>query len=305
MRKDKANGAAAERKKGPSKQAPLGRPELPSAEASTDPAVAEARVALKWLQSNSRKSFEQWEKISRGILVGSRETEEKTGAKAPSSKYNEAFGHWLDVNGFKSLRKNKAASKLLWIAKNLDEIKVWRSKQTPVQRALWNAPSTIYRVAHCRDRGLPQYRELKDGEKQPGKNVGGADIDTQEKWEGRLYILACKMVGAAEDLKELKLFEPPEPGLVLQVRDAAKAWTRIRKALAALERSTGNGLDEAAHTDDAAEVADDAAPKAAGHGTDAEHEGAEDDGGDLIRVPGYPPLRPARRPAEGAAASDG
>jgi hypothetical protein len=261
MRKDKTNGGSAPPTNGDRYAVVLGV------------------EAWKRLKENGRKCWNDWKLIGAALLVGSEEAVAKTGSQPGKKKYNEYFGNWCQTRGFGEIDKDDR-SKLLRIMRDLEEIEAWRKSLKPGQRACWNAPSTVWRISRCDKRGLPRFRKLEGGDKQ-AKKGDGAESDTQEKWEGRLYILACKVVGAAEDLKRLELSGSPEPGLVEQVRDGAQAWAKILEALEALGRPT---VEEVSKSEDATEVVASDAADAAEDGADAEDKATQGDADEIIRV---------------------
>ena len=142
---------------------------------------------------------------------------------------NDAFSLWLkqhqDLADFNIIDKKSCRARLLWIIDNLDKIERWRATRSVSERAAWNSPSTTYRVAHCKQRGLPEFRNPTSSEQKNGK----ADEALPGSWS-KLLVIADE-AWAYEKVKKRMPAEMAEPGNVQTIRDGGKALLAIADQL--------------------------------------------------------------------------
>ena len=152
-------------------------------------------------------------------------------------KYNELFGHWIQIHGFHEIDKADRA-KLLRIIENLVDVEAWRKTLTESQRTQLNHPSSVWRAWTCPNRG--NRGKASSGEDQPSESGAAAttqhdDSDDEEaakvKWQRGFFLRARKAIGDARLNDHWALPEPPDPGLIAVVRKAADAWTTLAEYL--------------------------------------------------------------------------
>ncbi len=216
----------------------IGGAALPKSADGVDDPVALGREAWGRRKADARASWHDWKLIGEALAVGRKESMAKAKADRPAGrKYNELFGHWIQIHGFHEIDKADRA-KLLRIIENLDDVEAWRKTLTESQRTQINHPSSVWRAWTCPNRG--NRGKANSGEDQPSESGAAAttqhdDSDDEEaaevKWQRGLLLRAHKAIGDAH-LKDLwALPEPPDPGLIAVVRKAADAWTKLAEYL--------------------------------------------------------------------------
>ena len=219
----------------------LGSPELPTKD--TNAIVAAGLKAWKQLKANTHKTWDDWILVGKALHVGRQEAIARTGMPPGHKLCNDAFSLWLkqhqDLADFNIIDKKSCRARLLWIIDNLDKIERWRATRSVSERAAWNSPSTTYRVAHCKQRGLPDFRDPTSSEQKNGK----ADEALPGSWSKLLVIAdeAC----AYEKVKKRMPAEMAEPGNVQTIRDGGKALLAIADQLEKMSKPRVNVKDRA------------------------------------------------------------
>jgi hypothetical protein len=104
------------------------------------------------------------------------------------------------------------------------------------------------------NRGLPRTSQSsrRQAEEFPVEEYQDEDEQQAEtSWQRNLLLRAHKAVGDAKLNADWLLDEPPAPGVIVAVREAAAAWTKLADQL--------QSLADAATTNDVPPLADDAA----------------------------------------------
>lgn len=187
--------------------------------------VADGKAAWERRKANADKSFADWLLIGEALVIGRKQCQAQARApKAAGKAYNDRFGSWLKTHYFDDI-DGSDRSKLFKIMEHRAEIEEWRANLEPAQRAAWNHPSTIWRVATCRDRGLPAFRhsppEDVDEELEPeiGKNEARRRAaKSPNKW----IVEANKSTGIAKDVRSFR--GEVGPAFREALREAAEAW---------------------------------------------------------------------------------
>jgi hypothetical protein len=149
--------------------------------------------------------------------------------KPNGAKYAEAFNVWLMERNFDDIDKSDRA-KLLSIMEDLERIERWRERLTEAQRVAWNHPSTIWRIARCKNRGIEAVNEKSEAPIPNPKDLPPASIEVAEEeeeeeeedeevsWQRGLALRIRKAIG---DIKILdwRLPEPPDKGLIAVVQE--------------------------------------------------------------------------------------
>lgn len=195
----------------------------------TDDATIDlGRAAWKRIQHHARKkSFEDWIKLGRALLVGRCEAMKAAGTNKPvGNRYNMAMNSWLTANGMHGVNANERY-KIFSILENLDAVQRWLDGIGDAERRRMQHPSTIW--AGYRRHLAPRSRcytcpprpstKLVDGRyhrqiKFDQAMIRRAGDAMRQSWSNDCYRLAAIALIAAirdeRDILEL-LPDPPKP----------------------------------------------------------------------------------------------
>jgi hypothetical protein len=233
-----------------------------------DDAVERGRQAWKSLKETGRTSWEKWKIVGEALMIGRTHAMEVAKTNKPNgSRYSEAFNVWMMERDFDDIDGSDRA-KLLSIMGDLDKYEKWRERLTEGQRAAWNAPSTVWKIARCKDRGieamnekaeapipnpkdLPPAAEEKDIEEdfeddEQEEQVEGRTEDAVQRWQRGLDLRARKAIGDAK-LSRWRLPEPPTQGLIWAVEQAVQAWEETLNYLKSIQETPSANLADAPH----------------------------------------------------------
>jgi hypothetical protein len=196
--------------------------------------IEEGRQAFERRKTEVRASWEDWVLFGKALRVGREKAKQQAGGKTKGNKYSTAFHLWLKDHGFLDIDKvmdKDDRAKLLWLIDRLPEVEALRESWSKAERAQRNHPYTIYMVAHCKSRGLPEFRDEESGEPSNKSNGNGATcrrdqdhdqdeehqkkngkLQTKRGWDpGQLMLAANKAMGLVTDLKLKGGWPSPEP----------------------------------------------------------------------------------------------
>ena len=118
----------------------------------------------------------------------------------------------------------------------LDRIEQWRATLTEGQRVAWNAPSTVWRVAHCKTRGMKAVLEKTEAPiPNPSDLARPADEFAEENeqlaWQRGLFERLMKTIDNLTLHGRWLLPEPPDRGLLATADEVINAAIRLRDDL--------------------------------------------------------------------------
>lgn len=207
-----------------------------------DDPVALGREAWERRKADARASWEDWLAIGEALMVGRQQAMAEANTNRPAGKgYNQQFHHWLQIHGFDDI-DGSDRSKLMWLIDRRDEVEEWRAEMTPGQRAAWNHPSTVARVAKCAERGLPSVKKTSTS---GGSKAKGGSKGKNANWAGTWVVEANKSAGVARDARKFR--GDVSPALIEAARSAAQAWSDTADRFEARALETADDSAAARH----------------------------------------------------------
>ena len=217
---------------------------------SGDDPVARGREAWERLKAVGRTSWEDWKTVGAALLAGRTHAMAKANKNEPrGERYKVEFRNWLQIHKFDSIDKSDRG-RLIWIMQpeNLDRIEKLRATWTDAQRASWNSPSKVWKVATCKDRGIAAMEKAEKAKQAETPMPNPSDLppptdqfdeeNEELAWQRGLLLRIPK----ATDLLTLRgswlLGEPPDRGLVAALDEHIKAVWQLRRYLRSLRKST-------------------------------------------------------------------
>lgn len=153
------------------------------------------RVSEEQVRGKERagKEWADWLLIGAALLVGRQESLKNADAAQPKGKtYNQAFGNWLQHNGFEGIDKSDRA-KLMQITEDWDRLTDWYAALPETDRLRWHHPVTLWRRLKCKDRPSPwNCAQSASTEKEAPKE--------QPRSSGNVLKAANKATGLAKEL---------------------------------------------------------------------------------------------------------
>jgi hypothetical protein len=221
-------------------------------ETPTNPDDPVARGREAWERRKADASFDDWLLIGEALLVGRRESMAKAKTNKPAGRrYNEHFGHWLQLHRFNEIDSRSRGELFSIMAKRAD-VETYRKSLTPAQRAICNHPSTVWRAFICPDRGnRGRPKAVEQAEPRVGADTleqiaDEFDEENAEKaWQRGLLFRARKAIGDAKLHGHWLLTDPPDGGLIAVVDQVIEAWTETREYLKWAHETSPEELAEA------------------------------------------------------------
>lgn len=201
-------------------------------EITDDGVIRDAREAWERIKQVADRTYDDWMLVAEALAAGRQWATVASNSRGPTGKgYAQYFHHWLEEKGFGDIDKSDR-NRLLAIHDSREEIDAWRATRTPEERRQWNAPSTIWRISRCKDRGLPRYRIKTSPAK--GNNIE-RENDISKENARELDVLLVKLANTAvNSARDARMYRGLAdevkrrvgPAIVGAVRDAADEWQR-------------------------------------------------------------------------------
>jgi hypothetical protein len=106
----------------------------------------EQRAAEAYERIRSGQHFRDWRFVAEGLAVGrTKAMRTSYSNQAMGSRYNKAFGEWMNARPWAKAIDKATRNHLLWLADHLAEVEAWRETLAEDQRQKLNHPSVVKR----------------------------------------------------------------------------------------------------------------------------------------------------------------